>query len=240
MNDYSDLEDNDEYSDSLPIGATDGMDIKVSQDYMGYWSAIDANIYDGAPDSPLSSRIMGHGRTEGEAIRDLVFQIREMEQDSDRERWDSLRETDRTIPMSDDFLPESRKIDVISKLITESSSWRNQRILEIEELEDSSLGNYMFNVKFTIGYSCAPGEEMVRYYPDGSGYPGSPPECEWEILSINSVDVYDERGDEATINDTPDLQEKIKAAIYKVIDDDKIMEVVGGDYEETDEAWERD
>lgn len=35
---------------------------------------------------------------------------------------------------------------------------------------------------YEIAYRVTPGEPMVRYYPDGSGYPGSPDEC--EILSV--------------------------------------------------------
>lgn len=204
------------------------LDIHASRDDYGMWYAIDLNTYDGAPDSPRSMRLTGHGKTREEAIQDLVWQVEEMREEemNNPEKWNSLQ--------------ESKEIEIMSKLITESTSWNNQRKLEVEELEDPSLGDYSFTVEFTIGYSCTPGEEMVRYYPDGSGYPGSPPECEWEILEINKVDVYDANGDEAAISDTPDLQEKLKAAIYKVIDDDKIMEIVGGDYEEDDASWERD
>jgi len=38
------------------------------------WSAIDADTYDGAPDSHCP---MGHGATEIEAIRDLLDQMEE-------------------------------------------------------------------------------------------------------------------------------------------------------------------
>lgn len=45
------------------------------------------------------------------------------------------------------------------------------------------IGRMDFTV--AVGFSVIPGEPMVRYYPDGSGYPGSPP----EIGSIDSVEV---------------------------------------------------
>lgn len=36
------------------------------------------------------------------------------------------------------------------------------------------------------------GEPMVRYYPDGSGYPGSPPTCELSSVTVTEVwgDTY--------------------------------------------------
>lgn len=41
---------------------------------------------------------------------------------------------------------------------------------ELEEFQD----RFFATVEIEFEYS--PGEPMVRYYPDGSGYPGSPPE----------------------------------------------------------------
>lgn len=41
--------------------------------------------------------------------------------------------------------------------------------------------DYNVTVEFTV----IPGEPMVRYYPDGSGYPGSPP----EIDCIDSIEI---------------------------------------------------
>ncbi len=38
------------------------------------WSAIDADTYDGAPDSPTRNQI-GYGKTEAEAIEDLKEQL---------------------------------------------------------------------------------------------------------------------------------------------------------------------
>lgn len=34
------------------------------------------------------------------------------------------------------------------------------------------------DLEFTLEYNYSPGEPMVMYYADGSGYPGSPPEIE--------------------------------------------------------------
>lgn len=39
------------------------------------WSAIDSDTYDGAPDGPVHP--IGYGRTEAEAIADLLEQIEE-------------------------------------------------------------------------------------------------------------------------------------------------------------------
>lgn len=42
-----------------------------------------------------------------------------------------------------------------------------------------------------IEYNAHPGEPMVRYYADGSGYPGSPPEA--ELLDVYVTDWNDRR-----------------------------------------------
>lgn len=42
-------------------------------------------------------------------------------------------------------------------------------------------------VTVDIDYKVRPGEPMVMYYPDGSGYPGSPPEIEILEVIVTSV-----------------------------------------------------
>ncbi len=53
------------------------------------------------------------------------------------------------------------------------------------------LDDFRYGTQLTVDvrYKSHPGEPMVMYYPDGSGYPGSPPEAEllgvcvtrWEV-----------------------------------------------------------
>jgi hypothetical protein len=42
-------------------------------------------------------------------------------------------------------------------------------------------------IRGTVHYAITPGEKMVRYYPDGSGYPGSPPEIEFWGAMISEI-----------------------------------------------------
>jgi len=49
-----------------------------------------------------------------------------------------------------------------------------------------------------VEFDATPGEPMVRYYPDGSGYPGSPPNAELTGVRVLSWDIDGEirkRGD---------------------------------------------
>lgn len=48
-----------------------------------------------------------------------------------------------------------------------------------------------FYAEFEIEYRIYPGEPVVRYLPDGSGYPGSPPEV--EIISVRVVHLGDSK-----------------------------------------------
>ena len=54
--------------------------MKIETEYMDYldeWCAWDSDVYDGAPDSPIESRLIGFGKTKCEAIMDLNEQIEE-------------------------------------------------------------------------------------------------------------------------------------------------------------------
>lgn len=44
-----------------------------------------------------------------------------------------------------------------------------------------------------IYYKATPGERRVDYYPDGSGYPGSPPDAELVGVRVTRWDVGNER-----------------------------------------------
>jgi hypothetical protein len=56
-----------------------------------------------------------------------------------------------------------------------------------------------------VEYDYSPGEEMVMYYPDGSGYPGSPPEIEFTDVLIRSIEGYTRDGETAYHVDGEDL-----------------------------------
>lgn len=55
----------------------------------------------------------------------------------------------------------------------------------LEEIGQSSL-------EVEITYKAYAGEEMVLYYPDGSGYPGSPPWAELLVVRVVKWCVIDE------------------------------------------------
>lgn len=42
-------------------------------------------------------------------------------------------------------------------------------------------------IEVEVEYTYDPGEREVRYYPDGSGHPGSAPSC--RIINVNSNDL---------------------------------------------------
>lgn len=55
---------------------------------------------------------------------------------------------------------------------------------------------------FDVSMNYIPGEKMVRYYPDGSGYPGSPPEI--EILDARCKKIDGRAPTESEISDLKD------------------------------------
>ena len=62
------------------------------------------------------------------------------------------------------------------------------------------LDDFRFGTELTVDirYKAHPGEPMVMYYPDGDGYPGSPPEAELLGAYVWQWDVEGEvrrRGD---------------------------------------------
>ena len=65
---------------------------------------------------------------------------------------------------------------------------RGNYYVTLEELGHGS------SLEVQILYEHTPGERMVMYYPDGSGYPGSPPEVEFLSCHVFRWGIdYDER-----------------------------------------------
>lgn len=48
----------------------------------------------------------------------------------------------------------------------------------------------VYCLEVEVEFDATPGEPMVRYYSDGSGYPGSPPEV--EVTKVTVLEVTDE------------------------------------------------
>lgn len=51
----------------------------------------------------------------------------------------------------------------------------------------------LLSVDVDLSFDVTPGEPMVRYYPDGSGYPGSDPSA--ELTDLRVTRITGERGD---------------------------------------------
>ena len=47
-------------------------------------------------------------------------------------------------------------------------------------------------IVFDVKVGAEPGEPMVMYYRDGSGYPGCPPSCELIDVDVRGLDVSEE------------------------------------------------
>lgn len=122
--------------------------------------------------------------------------------------------------------------------------WQHEKQLEAEELEDLEiLGDTMYFVKFTIGLDFNAGESMVMYDRDGGGYPGSPDEIEWDILSIDEAEGVDQNGDEIEVDLSEELKEKIKNALYRHLDDEMIKNEfendLGAEDDDGDDRYDR-
>jgi hypothetical protein len=64
----------------------------------------------------------------------------------------------------------------------------SQHILEY----DIEVGERALYCTIIIEYDYEPGEPMVRYYPDGSGYPGSPAGCAPWHVQVTTAEVAGE------------------------------------------------
>lgn len=133
--------------------------------------------------------------------------------------------------------------NIVADMITEdpdimrrNNNWDFEKKLEVEELQDKSLGNYMCFVTFTAGLNYKSGEKRIDYYSDGSGHPGTPDDIEWDVLDIDEIDVYDQNGDEVNINTRdPQFIERIKTAIVRNVSTEDIKEHFKNEIESTND-----
>lgn len=112
-----------------------------------------------------------------------------------------------------------------------------QKNIEIDELE---VGAYLAEASAVVKCYYTPGEPMVRYYPDGSGYPGCPSTLDAEILDYSITHVYDDVGDEVQVQ-LP--KEDVLAAISKRLNDERLYSEFESDIESylhPEEYWGRD
>jgi hypothetical protein len=49
----------------------------------------------------------------------------------------------------------------------------------------------IYGVNIVVDYDYNAGEDMVMYYPDGSGHPGEPPSVEINEIYVGDVDIYE-------------------------------------------------
>lgn len=72
--------------------------------------------------------------------------------------------------------------------------------------------------EFELNCSYSAGEKMVRYFSDGSGYPGSPPEV--EILSVKLISVsFDEPVSSESQTAADNSTDAFQKWLYKYADD---------------------
>jgi hypothetical protein len=65
---------------------------------------------------------------------------------------------------------------------------KSKKGLTVYKLEEVEYKDTCIDADFELGYLYIPGEEEVKYYPDGSGYPGSPEQL--ELYDIKCTKVY--------------------------------------------------
>lgn len=116
--------------------------------------------------------------------------------------------------------------------------------LTLEELEFKSLFDELIGVEVTVYGTVDPGEPMVRYYADGSGYPGSPPTFDYESCVVTKA--WGENWEYERMAD-PVLFDKldscVNARIYDMLDEiqDRVLEQVhDDDYDYEPEYDDRD
>lgn len=121
-------------------------------------------------------------------------------------------------------------IEHIARLLTEDGPDVVRRPkykqLEAEELQDQILGNATYYIKFTIAADIEKGEKPIQSY-DYTGtpnYPGSPDKIDWEIVTIDEAEAYDQNGNQIQINLNDQTKQKITQALYNQIDDETILD----------------
>ncbi|MDB4489922.1 hypothetical protein N9045_00250 [bacterium] len=120
-----------------------------------------------------------------------------------------------------------------------------------DTFEEIEIGPYSIHIEADVAYDYQEGEKMVKYYSDGSGYPGSPAELEAYLDGINEINIYiGEDGDEVcswkkngeSSGDcsviTPDLVDQIEKIVNKMIQNktEEYIEEVGESLQDDFEA----
>ena len=57
----------------------------------------------------------------------------------------------------------------------------------VYKLEEIDYQDDCIDIEFEVSYTYDPPEEMVRYYPDGSGYPGAPEQLELYDIKVTKI-----------------------------------------------------
>jgi hypothetical protein len=122
----------------------------------------------------------------------------------------------------------------VARLIAEDpdliSEGLHEKQLEVDELQDELLGNMLYHVIFTASLEHEPGESPSI----GQDTPPDPGSHDFQILSIDKVDAYDENG-EVPQQLTAELKKDITQALYNNISDEDLTECyfdeeIEGDY----------
>lgn len=120
-----------------------------------------------------------------------------------------------------------RKLGFIPQWTPSTGSWDDEITTGMDLDNTALLGDDFYYVEFTLGVDISPGEPAVMYYPDGSGYPGSPDDFHWEVIKIENVEIYNEDGtDTMPVEPDEELTARIVHALYKEIDDDFVAELL--------------
>ena len=79
----------------------------------GYWTCVDDDTYDGAPDSGLHAHLIGLGRTEQEAIANWHAEYADYQESLTMAQPDILEQS-ASMPIEHDALDDKRRDDVRS------------------------------------------------------------------------------------------------------------------------------
>lgn len=198
-----------------------------------------------------ASKLADAGRIQPEFVDIYRRHIRAMQQrnsEDEKAYWENerMKNANSGISVEDISLCVTDDPDIIieSKLNISEASIRNSSgsvDIEIEEFESPEyFGDLMFHIIATIDYTVYPGEEMVRYYPDGSGNPGSPPEADWNVSNLQSVEAYDSLGDQVAFELSDINKQKLVEAITNNLGDlieERVFEHANDSY---DDSYEND
>lgn len=113
-------------------------------------------------------------------------------------------------------------------------------------LEELEFNHELIGVEVTVNGTIDPGEPMVRYYADGSGYPGSPTTFDYESCVVTKA--WGENWDYERIADPvlfDRLDSCVDARIYDMLDEiqQRVLDHVHDDdyepdYDQDDIYWD--